>query len=847
MELNKIYNMDYKQFIEDKIIQTPDSGIDTAGLQLHESHLPHQSDIIRWAAKGGRRAIFASFGMGKTGMQLELARIILCQAQEAISAGGKAIIVMPLGVRQEFKKDAARIGVGVTYCRTMQEVLECPTDIVITNYERVRDGDIDPAYFVFASLDEASVLRSYGSKTYQEFLDKFKNVPYRFVCTATPSPNRYKELIHYAGFLGIMDTGQALTRWFKRDSTKANSLTLYPHKEREFWLWVASWAIFITSPADLGYPADGYDLPPLEINWHRVSISEKAMKVDRDGQIQAFREDAMDLRTASKEKRESIKERLDKAVEIMNSAPASEHFILWHHLEAERHAIEASFHYSPELASVYGSQTAEEKERLLTGFAEGEYRVLATKPEIAGQGGNFQYHCHRAIFLGIDHKFNDFIQALHRIYRFQQTEKCIIDIIYTDAEEHIRKDLETKWARHKEQMEIMAGIIREYGLNHASSLGELKRTISVTRQEEKGKSFTAVKNDNIAEMPRIPSDSVGLMLTSIPFSNHYEYSPSYLDFGHTNNDDHFFEQMDFLTPEIHRTLMPGRLAAVHVKDRILFGNVTGTGMPTVNPFHAKTIFHYMKHGFAFLGMITIETDVVRENNQTYRLGWTEQCKDGSKMGVGCPEYLLLFRKLPSDTSNAYADCPVTKYKEEYMRGKWQIDARGKWNSSGNTLIRKEDISRLSVQQINDQFSAFFSETVYDYSLHVEVAEIMDREGKLPATFETLRVPARTEYVWDDVVRMRTLNGQQTQRNLQNHICPFQLDIVERSINRWSNPGDLVLDPFAGLMSVPYIAVQMGRKGYGIELNPQSWEDGLRYCRAAEMKSAVPTLFDTINA
>lgn len=133
----------------------------------------------------------------------------------------------------------------------MEEVEQSTSQIVLTNYERVRDGDIRPDYFTATSLDEASVLRSFGSKTYQTFLDKFKNVPYKLVATATPSPNKYKELIHYAGYLEVMDTGQALTRFFQRDSTKANNLTLYPNMEDEFWMWVSSWALFITKPSDL--------------------------------------------------------------------------------------------------------------------------------------------------------------------------------------------------------------------------------------------------------------------------------------------------------------------------------------------------------------------------------------------------------------------------------------------------------------------------------------------------------------------------------------------------------------------------------------------------------------------
>ena len=175
-----------------------------------------------------------------------------------------------------------------------------------------------------------------------------------------------------------------------------------------------------------------------------------------------------------------------------------------------------------------------------------------------------------------------------------------------------------------------------------------------SKYEEKceRKHYEAVYGDCVEETRAMESNSVDLIHTSIPFGNHYEYSANYNDFGHNQDTERFFEQMDFLTPELLRVLKPGRVAAIHVKDRVLFGNATGTGMPTIEPFHADCIEHYMRHGFQYFGMITVVTDVVRENNQTYRLGWTEQCKDGTKMGVGCPEYILLFRKLPTDHSKA---------------------------------------------------------------------------------------------------------------------------------------------------------------------------------------------------
>ena len=213
--------MTYREFLEGKIDVAPLSGLDVGEDELNPALKPHQRAGVLWALRGGRRALFARFGLGKTVMQLEWCRLVQKHA------GGKALIVLPLNVKREFADDAENLLhiVPPVYVRTQAEADAADAPILMTNYERVRDGDIDPRTFTAVSLDEAATLRSFGSKTYQVFLDKFKGIRYKLVNTATPSPNRYKELIHYAGFLEIMDTGQALTRFFKRDSTKANNLT----------------------------------------------------------------------------------------------------------------------------------------------------------------------------------------------------------------------------------------------------------------------------------------------------------------------------------------------------------------------------------------------------------------------------------------------------------------------------------------------------------------------------------------------------------------------------------------------------------------------------------------------
>ena len=828
--------MTYLDFLRTKIEVAPVSGFEVEDSEIHPSLKPHQRDAVKWALHGGRRALFESFGLGKTVQELEFCRQVLRHE------GGRALIVLPLGVRQEFKHDAVEI-LNMEEPKYITRMTEAGANgVYMTNYERVRDGDIDPKQFSACVLDEAAVLRSFGSKTYQTFLPKFKGVKYKLVATATPAPNRLKELIHYAGFLEVMDTGQALTRFFQRDSTKANNLTLYPHKVEEFWLWVSSWALYISLPSDLGYDDTGYALPPMDIRPHMI-CDRYGEAMDKDGQYKLLNDTAANLQQASREKKNSIAARCAKAKEIVDSDPDA-HFILWHDREEERHELKRIM---PEVVDIYGTMDYDERERRVTDFSYGKTRLFATKKSLSGCGCNFQRYCHRAIFVGIDYEFHDFIQAVHRIYRFLQNEQVIIDIIYTEAEQPIYQALMEKWRLHDEQQKNMREIVKKYGLSGEVQTERMARSIGVEHMEVTGQRFKAIHGDCVEETAKMAENSVDMILTSIPFSNHYEYTPSYNDFGHNENTERFFEQMDYLSPELLRILRPGRVFACHVKDRVLFGNATGTGMPTMEPFHALCIEHYMKHGFQYFGMITVVTDVVRENNQTYRLGWTEQCKDGTKMGVGCPEYVLLFRKLPTDTSTAYADVPVMKAKEEYTRAQWQLDAHGFWRSSGDRLLSKEELKNTPVDRLQAVYRKYSRESVYSYDEHVEIAKKLDADGHLPATFMVVAPGSWSDDVWDDVNRMRTLNTTQSQRRQTLHVCPLQFDIVDRLINRYSNEGDIIFDPFGGIGTVPLRAIKMHRYGLMTELNEGYFRDAVGYLDAEEAKIDTPTLFDLIEA
>lgn len=325
----------------------------------------------------------------------------------------------------------------------------------------------------------------------------------------------------------------------------------------------------------------------------------------------------------------------------------------------------------------------------------------------------------------------------------------------------------------------------------------------------------------------------------------------------TDDNAHFWRQMDYLIPELYRILSPGRIAAIHVKDRIVPGGMTGLGFQTVYPFADDCTAHFRKHGFAFLSRKTITTDVVRENNQTYRLGWSEQCKDGSRMGNGLPEYLLIFRKPPTDRSNGYADRMVKKDKREwrqdswsgdgYSRARWQLDAHGYEPSSGNRQLAPEELGGLEAHQIYKLWKRYQLGAVYDFEHHVKVAEGLEERGMLPSTFMLLPPHSKHDDVWTDVARMLSMNTLQAQAGRELHLCPLQFDIVDRAIVQYTEPGDMVFDPFGGLMTVPYRALKHGRRGSAVELNPAYFLDGCKYVEAMAREMAMPSLFDLLDA
>lgn len=830
-------NIEYRDFLQKKIVIAESFGFETE--KPIGELLPHAQAITKWAIKGGRRAIFASFGLTKTAMQLEL-------AYQCIKKENKPFIIcMPLGVVPEFKKDNAEFfnnEIEIEYITDSESVNDYECKIYVTNYERVRMGDIDASKFCGCSFDEASILRNLKTETTEYVLNHFRNLKYRFVATATPTPNDFIEILNYADFLGVIDRGHALTRFFKRDSTKAGNLTLYENKREEFWKWVATWAIFINKPSDLGFSDEGYNLPKLNIHEIEVGTITGESIVNKDGDLILFKDVTKSLQDTGREKRDTVIERVDTAFKIIQEHGKKDNWILWHHLNSEKDEIEKRFQ-GFELKSIFGSQTNKLKETLLTQFAKGEYQILSTKPKIAGSGCNFQHACHKMIFVGIDYKFNDFIQAVHRCFRFRQKHEVDVYIIFTDNEHEVLKTLFEKWRKHVELQEEMINIVREYGLNTDKIISDMKRQLFENRRMAVVGNATVYNEDTTIIHQEMEDNSTGMILTSIPFGDHYEYSDNYNDFGHNNGNKAFFEQMDYLTPNLLRTLKPGRICAVHVKDRPRYSHQTGVKFFTIDPFSDDTVAHFRKHGFYYCGRITVTTDVVRENNQTYRLGWGEQRKDATKMGVGIPEYILLFRKRPSHNDNAYADDPVSKKIEEYLLSLWQLDAHAYWKSSGDRFLTLDELRKYDLKHVMRAWKEHNTSNIYDFQKHVEACEQLDEVGKLSKEFMVLPPISNQEMVWTDINRMKTLNANQENRKKEKHICPLQLDLIERLINRFTNEGDLIDDPFGGLFSTAYVALKKKRKAISCELKPEYYDDGLFYLKSIEYQINVPTLFD----
>lgn len=878
---------DYIDFLVTKIKVAEKHGITIDPKRLHASTKKHQSEIICWGLQLGAALIAPDCGTGKSHMAIETCRVLVEEF------GGKALIVTELGASETFiNKDpevgeGARLGIELDYFTNDVDAFKSECTIIVTNYERVRDGKFDFSKYTVVWLDEGNYIKNMASETTDKLGKQLKKVKYKYIASATPSPNETLELINYAHVLGIADRGQILTQFFQRNSVKAGELTLHPQHEADFWLWVHSWMVSIEFPSDLGFSDEGYRLPKLNVHWIEVKANVAIEAgYEKNGQARLVADNAGNhLPTNAKLKRNSINVRLDKAQEIISEFK-DDNFLIWHHLNDEKDAINKVFK-GENYACLYGALKEELREKIIVDFTKGDLKYLATKPEISGVGCNFQKHCHKAVVLGVNNDFNLLYQLIKRIHRFGQEKDCDVYIFYLPEEYTIVKNLKRKWEQHNEQRLWLRSLTQKHGLNHNAMVEERKRTFKIDRKVYEGKDYKLVSTDCAYEWFDLPDNSIHLINSSFPFGNHYEYTNYYNDFGHNIDNQSFSRQLDFLLPELLRTMAPGRIVAVHLKNRIHYGSVTGKGFSVFHRFTHLVCDAMEKHGFETMGFHYIPTCVVGENNQTYRLTFGEMQKDSTKMGAGIPEEIWIFRKPPSTIENAYADnpvkhnceCPIChthgayssfksdghllqcpgrecrqffhendliKHEDfEYTLPHWQIDADSFWQTSGNTYITQDEMNQWGLDRIRKWWDIYNPSHIYDYENHVKLLKDLDEAGKLSRTFTTLPLISDTPYVWDNINRMHGLNMEQSRRKERNHICPQPYDEVDRIIELYSREGEMVADPFAGLSTTLVRALKKKRLAFGTELNDEYARHGNFYLKKESDKANIPTLFDLL--
>lgn len=707
---------DYDQFISSKRKVTASVGFEP--LPITAPLFPWQKQIVEWAIRKGRCALFEDCGLGKTAQQLEWAH------QVHRKTGGSVLILTPLAVANQTQREACKFGIPACIATSKDDITS--PGVWITNYEKL--DKFDCSEFAGVVLDESSILKSFTGKTRKELTDAFSSTPYRLACTATPSPNDYTELGQHADFLGICSPAQMLATFFINDTFNTGDWRLKRHAESEFWKWLASWAACISKPSDIGFPDDGYELPPLNLQTITVEVDQSEAAGE-----DLFRIATLSATTMHREMRMTSAARSDEVAKLVSES--NEPWIVWCNTNDEADALTSRIEDAIE---VRGSDTPEKKQRLLADFSEGRARVIITKPSIAGFGLNWQ-HCRNVAFVGLSYSFEDFYQALRRSYRFGQTKQVNAYVVQAQTEGAISKAIQTKIKQHEEMQQNMKQAAHELRFAKQESI-DAKTDI----QTFAGTGWTVHHGDCVrVAREKIQDHSIGLSVFSPPFADLFTYSSDPQDMGNCSGMAEFMEHFAILIKELRRIMQPGREVAVHCVD--LLSTKWKHGRIEFQDFSGEIIRAFWKEDFLFHSRICIWKSPVTEMQRTKAHGLLYKTlkADSSDSRVGCADYLLVFR--------APGKCvtPVTKDPSKYPVDWWQ-----------------------------------------------EVASP----------------------VWMTVDQGRVLNGECARDNAdERHICPLQLDVIERAVELWSNPGDLVFSPFTGIGSEGYGAVSLGRKFVGAEL------------------------------
>lgn len=722
----------YTAFLSRKLQFQGCSGIEPG--PLHAGMFGFQSDITRWALRRGRAAIFADTGLGKTLMQLEWAR----------SAGERCLIFAPLAVAKQTERESHKWGIDCRYVRSQADVTG--DGIFVANYEMMEA--FDPTAFPAVVLDESSILKHHEAKTRNALIQMFAETPMRLCCTATPAPNDIAEIANHAEFLGEMRRQEMLSAFFVHDD---EGWRLKGHAVKPFYQWLASWAMSIKKPSDLGYPDDGYNLPALKIIPEIVEVMYAP-----EGQL--FATGLKGITDRSRVRRQTIQDRIARAASLVSADPGQ--WIVWCGLNDESRGMAEMI---PGAVEVYGSLPLAEKEKRIMSFLDGTDRVLVTKPSICGHGLNLQ-QCANMVFVGLSDSYESYYQCIRRCWRFGQEREVKAHVVLTSLETQI---FDNVLAKEREAERMSKEIINHVADFEKQELGAKPIGGDEYKPEDReGDGWRILLGDSAERIKELPDESVDLSIFSPPFLSLYTYSPSPRDIGNCRSDAEFWEHFGYVIAELLRVTKPGRNVCVHCAH--VSTTLAHHGVIGLKDFRGDVIRQFCAAGFVFHGEVCIDKDPQAQAIRTHSkaLLFVQLRKDASWLRPALADYIVVFRKPGENAAAIHPD--ITN--EEWIE--W---ARPIWYG-----IRETD------------------------TLNV--------------------VEARSE---ED----------------ERHICPLQLGTIERCIRLWSNKGETIFSPFAGIGSEGYEAIINERKFVGVELKPEYFRVACKNLESASQQKR--TLFSDL--
>lgn len=693
----------------------------------------------------------------------------------------RCLLLAPLAVAQQTVVEARRFGIPSVEYASSQD--EASSTIAVTNYDRLHL--FDPSAFAAVILDESSIIKSHDSKTRKTLIESFGSTPWRLCCTATPAPNDYVELGNHSEFLGIMSEKEMLSMFFVHDgkvravgSEGSDGWRLKRHAERDFWRWLASWALVIRDPNEIGYDEPDYKLPPLN---QRQVVVKVTYQPTADT---LFPMEARTLQERIVARKMTLRERVAAAAQIVNAEP-SKPWLVWCHLNSESEAVVKAV---PGAEQVTGSEDRYAKSEKLRGFISGRPRVLVSKPSIAGFGLNYQ-HCADMVFVGLNDSFEQLFQAKRRCWRFGQARPVNVYLISSEIEGAVLANVERKEADYERMSTAMANQMRD--LVKGTLRAAVVRTEKTRTDSAAGDRWEMRLGDAVEEMRDVAGDSVHFSLHSPPFCSLYTFSDSLRDLSNCADDDTFWRHYQFVIAELYRATMPGRLCAIHCMN--LPTSKMRDGFIGIRDFRGDIIRAFQAAGFYYHSEICIRKDPVSAMQRSKSIGLLHKqvVNDSSLSRQAVADYVVVMRK-PGDNPE-----PVNGAFDHYY-------------GTGDVAAEDPGVKAAHIAG--------------SYSVKV---------------WQRYAEPIWMDIAQSDVLSNRLARAEEDER----HIAPLQLTVIRRCYQIWTNPGDLVLSPFAGIGSEGYVAVEMGRRFLGIELKESYYDQAVTNLRAAERSTLTGTLFD----